>query len=184
MATANFGMVGLGRMGANIVRRLALHNIPSAVFDVSPDAVKVLASEGAIGASDMADLASKLATPRTIWIMVPASVTDTTIAAMAEHLSPGDTIIDGGNSYYKNDLKNAELLKAKGINFVDVGTSGGVYGLERGYSLMIGGDKAVVSSLDPIFKALCPGVESAERTPQHRLNTAIYIAALSVLATL
>jgi len=97
--------------------------------------------------------------------MVPASVTDTTIAAMAEHLSPGDTIIDGGNSYYKNDLKNAELLKAKGINFVDVGTSGGVYGLERGYSLMIGGDKAVVSSLDPIFKALCPGVESAERTP-------------------
>jgi len=97
--------------------------------------------------------------------MVPASVTDSTIAAMAEHLSAGDTIIDGGNSYYKNDLKNAELLKAKGINFVDVGTSGGVYGLERGYSLMIGGDDAVVKSLDPIFKALCPGVESAERTP-------------------
>jgi 6-phosphogluconate dehydrogenase len=97
--------------------------------------------------------------------MVPASVTDSTIAALAEHLSPGDTIIDGGNSYYKHDLLNAELLKAKGINFVDVGTSGGVYGLERGYSLMIGGDDAVVKSLDPIFKALCPGVEAADRTP-------------------
>jgi 6-phosphogluconate dehydrogenase len=165
MTTTNFGMVGLGRMGANIVRRLARHNITSAVYDVSPAAVKTLAAEGAIGATDMADLASKLATPRTIWIMVPASVTDSTIASMAEHLSPGDTIIDGGNSYYKNDLKNAELLKAKSINFVDVGTSGGVYGLERGYSLMIGGDKAVVASLDSIFRALCPGIESAERTP-------------------
>ena len=165
MATTHFGMVGLGRMGANIVRRLARHNITSAVYDVSPDAVKALAAEGAIGASDMAHLAASLSTPRTVWIMVPASVTDSTIAAMAEHLSSGDTIIDGGNSYYKNDLKNAELLKAKGINFVDVGTSGGVYGLERGYSLMIGGDAAVVKSLDPIFKALCPGVESAERTP-------------------
>ena len=138
MATTNFGMVGLGRMGANIVRRLALHNITSAVYDVSPDAVKTLAAEGAIGATDMAHLASQLSTPRTIWIMVPAAVTDSTIASLAEHLSPGDTVIDGGNSYYKNDLKNAEFLKAKGINFVDVGTSGGVYGLERGYSLMIG----------------------------------------------
>jgi 6-phosphogluconate dehydrogenase len=113
----------------------------------------------------MADLAAKLTAPRTIWIMVPASVTDSTIAAMAEHLEKGDTIIDGGNSYYKNDLKNAALLAEKGINFVDVGTSGGVYGLERGYSLMIGGDGKVVASLDPIFKALCPGVESADRTP-------------------
>ena len=165
MTTTNFGMVGLGRMGANIVRRLARHNISSVVYDVSPDAVKALASEGSIGAADMAELAAKLATPRTVWIMVPAAVTDSTIAAMAEHLSAGDTIIDGGNSYYKNDLKNAELLKAKGIHFVDVGTSGGVYGLERGYSLMIGGDNAVVKALDPIFKALCPVVESAERTP-------------------
>jgi 6-phosphogluconate dehydrogenase len=155
MTTTNFGMVGLGRMGANIVRRLARHNITSVVYDVSPDAVKALASEGSIGAADMAELAAKLATPRTVWIMVPAAVTDSTIAAMAEHLSAGDTIIDGGNSYYKNDLKNAELLKAKGIHFVDVGTSGGVYG----------GDNAVVKALDPIFKALCPGVESAERTP-------------------
>ena len=165
MSTINFGMVGLGRMGANIVRRLARHNITSAVFDVSPDAVNALVAEGSIGATSMAELAAKLPAPRTIWVMVPASVTDSTIATLAEHLSAGDTIIDGGNSYYKNDLKNAELLKQKGINFVDVGTSGGVYGLERGYSLMIGGDDSVVANLDPIFKALCPGIEAAERTP-------------------
>ena len=162
---ATFGMIGLGKMGANIVRRLAQHSIPSAVYDVNADAIATLAGEGAIAAKDMADLAAKLTAPRTVWIMVPASVTDSTIAAMAEHLEKGDTIIDGGNSYYKNDLTNAALLAEKGINFVDVGTSGGVYGLERGYSLMIGGDTAVVASLDPIFKALCPGVESAQRTP-------------------
>jgi 6-phosphogluconate dehydrogenase len=162
---ATFGMIGLGKMGANIVRRLAQHSIPSAVYDVNADAIATLAGEGAIAAKDMADLAAKLTTPRTVWIMVPASVTDSTIAAMAEHLEKGDTIIDGGNSYYKNDLTNAALLAEKGINFVDVGTSGGVYGLERGYSLMIGGDATVVASLDPIFKALCPGVESAQRTP-------------------
>ena len=162
---ATFGMIGLGKMGANIVRRLAQHSIPSAVYDVNADAIATLAGEGAIAAKDMADLAAKLTAPRTVWIMVPASVTDSTIAAMAEHLEKGDTIIDGGNSYYKNDLPNAALWAKKGINFVDVGTSGGVYGLERGYSLMIGGDAAVVASLDPIFKALCPGVESAERTP-------------------
>jgi 6-phosphogluconate dehydrogenase len=162
---ATFGMIGLGKMGANIVRRLAQNSIPSAVYDVNADAIATLAGEGAIAAKDMADLAAKLTAPRTVWIMVPASVTDSTIAALAEHLEKGDTIIDGGNSYYKNDLTNAELLAKKGINFVDVGTSGGVYGLERGYSLMIGGDAAVVASLDPIFKALCPGVESAQRTP-------------------
>jgi 6-phosphogluconate dehydrogenase len=165
MSTNTFGMVGLGRMGANIVRRLQRHDITSVVYDVSPESVKALATEGSIGASDLADMAAKLSAPRTVWVMVPAGVTDSTIAAVAEVLSPGDTIIDGGNSYYKNDLKNAEFLKTKGINFVDVGTSGGVYGLERGYSLMIGGDDAVVKSLDPIFKALCPGVEAAERTP-------------------
>lgn len=165
MVTTDFGMVGLGRMGANIVRRLARHNITSAVFDIDSGAVNALAAEGAIATSSLADLASKLSTPRTIWIMVPAAVTDSTIAQVAELLSAGDTIIDGGNSYYKNDLKNAELLNAKGINFVDVGTSGGVYGLERGYSLMIGGDATVVKSLDPIFQALCPGVDSAARTP-------------------
>jgi len=165
MSATNFGMIGLGRMGANIVRRLARHEISSVVYDVNREAVQTLATEGAVGASDMADLVAKLSAPRTVWIMVPASVTDSTIAAVAEHLAPGDTIIDGGNSYYKNDLKNAEYLRAKGINFVDVGTSGGVYGLERGYSLMIGGDSATVKQLDPIFRALCPGVESAARTP-------------------
>jgi 6-phosphogluconate dehydrogenase len=113
----------------------------------------------------MADFAAKLSTPRTVWIMVPAAVTDSTIALLAQYLDKGDTIIDGGNSYYKNDLTNAAMLAEKGINFVDVGTSGGVYGLERGYSLMIGGDAKVVATLDPIFNALCPGVESAERTP-------------------
>ena len=163
--SGSFAMVGLGRMGANIVRRLAAHGITSAVYDVSPDAVAALGAEGAITSTSLAELATKLATPRTVWVMVPAAVTDATISDLAAHLSAGDTIIDGGNSYYKNDLKNAELLKAKGINFVDVGTSGGVYGLERGYSLMIGGDKEVVSALDPIFQALCPGVEAAERTP-------------------
>jgi 6-phosphogluconate dehydrogenase len=163
--STNFGMIGLGRMGANIVRRLSLHGISSAVFDVSPDAVATLVAEGSTGAKDMANLAAILSVPRTIWVMVPAGVTDKTIAEMAQYLEPGDTIIDGGNSYYKNDLKNAALLAEKGINFVDVGTSGGVYGLERGYSLMIGGDQKVVAALDPIFKALCPGVESADRTP-------------------
>jgi 6-phosphogluconate dehydrogenase len=165
MTTINFGMIGLGRMGANIVRRLARHNISSVVFDLNQKAVAELSGEGSTGASDIADFVSKLPAPRTVWVMVPAQVTDSTIAQIAELLSPGDTVIDGGNSYYKNDVKNAALLQAKGINFVDVGTSGGVYGLERGYSLMIGGEKNVVSGLDPIFKALAPGVESAERTP-------------------
>ena len=161
----NFAMIGLGRMGANIVRRVSQAGINSVVYDLNSEAVAALGKEGAVTASDMADLAAKLATPRTVWVMVPAQVTDSTIAQLSNHLTAGDTIIDGGNSYYKNDLVNAELLKAKGINFVDVGTSGGVYGLERGYSLMIGGDKKVVNSLDPIFKALAPGVEAAERTP-------------------
>jgi len=164
-ANVNFGMVGLGRMGANIVRRLARHNITSVVYDVSPEAINALAAEGAIASTGMADFVATISTPRTVWVMVPAAVTDSTIAELAEHLEKGDTIIDGGNSYYKNDLINAALLAKKGINFVDVGTSGGVYGLERGYSLMIGGDTQVVSSLDPVFRALCPGVESAERTP-------------------
>jgi 6-phosphogluconate dehydrogenase len=162
---ANFGMVGLGRMGANIVRRLNKHGITSVVYDLSADSVKALAAEGAIGASDLADFAKQLQKPRQVWIMVPSGVTNETIEKVAAVLEPGDTIIDGGNSYFRNDLINAEKLKSKGINFVDVGTSGGVYGLERGYSLMIGGEKDVVKSLDPIFKALCPGVDSADRTP-------------------
>ena len=161
----NFAMVGLGRMGANIVRRLGKAGITAVVHDVSPEAIAALASEGFTPAADLAAMAGALATPRTIWIMVPAHVTDSTIEAVAAHLSPGDTIIDGGNSYYKNDVVNAKKLAEKGINFVDVGTSGGVYGLERGYSLMIGGDEKVVVSLDPIFKALAPGIDAADRTP-------------------
>lgn len=161
----NFGMVGLGKMGANIVRRLQRHGINSVVYDLQASAVAELASEGSIGSTDFADFASKLATPRVIWVMVSSSVTDSTIAQLSQCLSVGDTIIDGGNSYYKNDLVNAEKLASKGINFVDVGTSGGVYGLERGYSLMIGGKKEVVSPLDPLFRALAPGFESATRTP-------------------
>jgi 6-phosphogluconate dehydrogenase len=161
----NFGMVGLGRMGANIVRRLKKNGITSVVYDVNADSVKTLAAEGAIGAADLADFAKQLQKPRQVWVMVPSNVTNETIDKVAAVLEPGDTIIDGGNSYFRNDLINAEKLKAKGINFVDVGTSGGVYGLERGYSLMIGGEKDAVRSLDPIFNALCPGVESADRTP-------------------
>lgn len=164
-STVNFGMVGLGRMGANIVRRLGSAGITSVVNDISPDAISTLTAEGFTPAIDLVALAAALPTPRTVWVMVPASVTDSTIEALAKHLDAGDTIIDGGNSYYKNDVINAAKLATLGINFVDVGTSGGVYGLERGYSLMIGGDTAVVKSLDQIFKALAPGVDAAERTP-------------------
>ena len=164
-STANFAMVGLGRMGGNIVRRLAQAGITSVVYDLNAEAVQAMTTEGFTPANDLNALSTLVATPRTVWIMVPAAVTDATIMAVAEHLSPGDTIIDGGNSYYKNDVTNAKLLAVKGINFVDVGTSGGIYGLERGYSLMIGGDKEVVASLDPIFKALAPGLASAGRTP-------------------
>ena len=160
----NFGMVGLGRMGANIVRRLQKAGITSVVYDVNPDAVAAMVAEGAIGATDLKDLASKLSAPRNVWVMVPSSVTNQTIDNVAANLSSGDTIIDGGNSYFRNDLENASKLKSKGINFVDVGTSGGVYGLERGYSLMIGGDKEVVAKLDPIFKALAPGLDAAPRS--------------------
>ncbi len=158
-------MIGLGRMGANIVRRLSQHEITSVIYDQSPDAIKVLAAEGATAASDLADLVSKIATPRTIWIMVPSSAVDATIEDLSQHLSRGDTVIDGGNSHYKNDVVNAKKLAALGISFVDIGTSGGVHGLSRGYSLMIGGEKEVVERLDPLFKALAPGVDSATRTP-------------------
>jgi 6-phosphogluconate dehydrogenase len=168
----HFGMVGLGRMGANIVRRLREHEIHSVVFDIDPKAVDLMAEEGSIPSKDFSDLASKIPTPRVIWVMVPSSVTDLTISELAQHLSAGDTIIDGGNSYYKNDIKNHEFLSRLGINFVDVGTSGGIYGLERGYSLMIGGDKPVVDKLAPIFRALAPGFESASRTPGREGDTA------------
>ena len=159
----NFGMVGLGRMGANIVRRLQRAGITSVVYDVNPEAVAAMVAEGAVGVSDLKDFAAKLTGPRNVWVMVPSSVTNQTIDNVAAVLNSGDTIIDGGNSYFRNDLENAEKLKSKGINFVDVGTSGGIYGLERGYSLMIGGEKEVVAKLDPIFKALAPGLDAAPR---------------------
>lgn len=158
-------MVGLGRMGANIVRRLQRNGITTVAYDINPEAALALQAEGAIAAKSLAEIAALMPAPRTVWVMVPAAVTTQTIAEVATHLEAGDTIIDGGNSYYKNDLLNAEKLAALGINFVDVGTSGGVYGLERGYSLMIGGDEKVVASLNPIFEALAPGFESADRTP-------------------
>lgn len=161
----NFGLVGLGRMGANIVRRLREQEIHSVVFDINQRAVEILAAEGSIPSHSFAELVEKIPLPRVIWVMVPSAVTDSTIYELAQHLDAGDTVIDGCNSYYKNDVKNSEYLTSLGINFVDIGTSGGIYGLERGYSLMIGGEKSVVTRLDPIFRALAPGFESAQRTP-------------------
>ena len=167
-----FTMVGLGRMGANIVRRISshinsAHPIKISVFDVNPETVKSVAAGGHTGLTTLADLSQQNDdnNPQVVWVMVPAEVTKQTIHAVAEHLAPGSTIIDGGNTFYRDDIANAAWLATKGINFVDVGTSGGVYGLERGYSLMIGGDKSVVDRLNPIFKALAPGFEAAERTP-------------------
>jgi 6-phosphogluconate dehydrogenase len=160
------GMVGLGRMGANMARRLMRDGHRLVVFDVNPDAVSKLAKEGADGASSLADLASKLSAPRSVWVMVPAGeITEKTISDVAAALEPGDAIVDGGNSYYRDDIRRAEMLREKGIDFVDCGTSGGVFGLERGYCLMIGGPDGAVQRLDSVFASLAPGVEAAERTP-------------------
>jgi 6-phosphogluconate dehydrogenase len=160
------GMVGLGRMGANMVRRLVSDGHELVVFDVSADAVNSLAQEtGATGATSLEDMVSKLNGPRAIWTMVPAAFTDDTIYKLADLLSKGDVLIDGGNSYYRDDISRAEHLEPRGIHYVDVGTSGGVFGLERGYCLMIGGTDEAVSLLDPIFKSLAPGVGDTERTP-------------------
>src|SRR5262249_33665812 len=145
------GMIGLGRMGANMVRRLLAGGHNCVVFDRSPKAVEELVKEKAAGAADIPDLVKKLETPRAIWLMVPAAVVDKSIAGLAPHLQAGDAIIDGGNSYYIDDIRRAKELAAKGIHYVDVGTSGGVWGLERGYCMMIGGDTQVVKRLDPIF---------------------------------
>jgi 6-phosphogluconate dehydrogenase len=159
------GMIGLGRMGANMVRRLVKAGHECVVYDVSAAAVKDLASEGSTGADSLADFVAKLDTPRNVWIMVPAAFVDSTIEDLAGHLAEGDTIIDGGNSYYRDDIRRAEHLRGRGIHYVDVGTSGGVAGLERGYCLMIGGDDEAVGRLDPIFASLAPGADSAARTP-------------------
>jgi 6-phosphogluconate dehydrogenase len=159
-------MVGLGRMGAGLVRRLTRDGHRCVGYDVSPDAVKAIEADGAVGATSLEEFAAKLEKPRAAWVMVPAGdITDQTISALAEVLEPGDTIIDGGNSYYHDDLRHAAALREKGIHHVDVGTSGGVFGLERGFCLMIGGEQEVVERLDPIFASIAPGVEAAPRTP-------------------
>jgi 6-phosphogluconate dehydrogenase len=160
------GMVGLGRMGANLVRRLMKNGHSCVVHDVAPEAVRLLAGEGATGAGSLPELVGLLARPRAVWVMVPAgAITQATVDALAEHLEPDDVVIDGGNTYYRDDIARAAALADRGIRYVDVGTSGGVWGLERGFCLMIGGDDAVVGRLRPVFRSLAPGVDEAERTP-------------------
>jgi len=164
------GMIGLGRMGANMVRRLMRGGHTCVVYDRSADAVAGLGKEGATGATALADFVKKLEQPRSIWLMVPAAVTDASIADLLPLLDRGDCIIDGGNSYYIDDIRRAGELKAKGIDYVDVGTSGGVWGLERGYCMMIGGPAATVKRLDPIFNTLAPGMGDVARTPGRPAN--------------
>jgi 6-phosphogluconate dehydrogenase len=158
------GMIGLGRMGANIVRRLLRDGHSCVVYDVSTDAVRQLEGEGAVGAGSLEDFAGKLSRPRAAWVMVPAGVTGKTVDELAALLDPDDVIIDGGNSYYRDDIDRAAALRSRGIHYVDCGTSGGVWGLDRGYCLMIGGEAEVVRRLDPIFKSIAPGVSAAPRT--------------------
>ncbi len=160
------GIVGLGRMGANMARRLMRDGHKIVAYDVNPDAVATLAGEGAESASSLEDLAAKLSAPRSVWVMVPAGeITESTVDAVAAVLDSGDAIVDGGNSYYRDDIRRAAKVGEQGIDYVDCGTSGGVFGLERGYCLMIGGPDRAVERLDPIFASLAPGVEQAERTP-------------------
>jgi 6-phosphogluconate dehydrogenase len=159
------GMIGLGRMGSNMVRRLMRAGHQCVVYDMSAEAVQQLEKEGAVGGASLDDFVSKLSAPRALWLMVPAAVVDKTIADIVPLLQREDTIIDGGNSYYKDDIRRAKELAPKGLHYVDVGTSGGVWGLERGFCHMIGGEPAVVKRLDPIFAALAPSVDSAPRTP-------------------
>jgi 6-phosphogluconate dehydrogenase len=163
------GMIGLGRMGGNLVRRLMRDGHHCVGFARSRKSIEQLEAEGMTGATGLADMVSKLEQPRVIWIMVPASVVQSTIEGLKPHLSPGDIVIDGGNSYYRDDIDRAADLKALGIHYVDCGTSGGVWGLERGYCLMIGGEDDVVARLDPIFKTIAPGEGSAEPTPGRSL---------------
>jgi 6-phosphogluconate dehydrogenase len=159
------GMIGLGRMGANLVRRLERAGHQCVVYDRNQPAVEQLAGEGAAGAASLEELVAKLSAPRAVWVMVPAGVAGQVVDELAGLLEPDDTIIDGGNSYYRDDVQRAEALRARGLHYLDVGTSGGVYGLERGYCLMIGGEAEVVERLDPLFRALAPGLEAAPRTP-------------------
>jgi 6-phosphogluconate dehydrogenase len=159
------GMIGLGRMGANMVHRLLAGGHQCVVFDRSPKAVEELVRAKAVGASSVVDLVKKLETPRAVWLMVPAAAVDATIDEVLPHLTPGDIVVDGGNSYYVDDIRRAQQLAEKRVHYVDVGTSGGVWGRERGYCLMIGGEDAVVKHLDPIFATLAPGAGEIARTP-------------------
>ena len=164
------GMVGLGRMGADLVRRSSRAGHHCVVFDVNPEAAKTLEAEGATSASSLGDLVASMTTPRAVWVMVPAGdITAKTVSDLAERLEPGDVIVDGGNSYYRDDIARAEVAGAKGVHYVDVGASGGIWGLERGYGLMIGGEEEeeeeVIERLHPVFEAIAPGVTGAERTP-------------------
>jgi 6-phosphogluconate dehydrogenase len=161
------GMIGLGRMGANIVRRIMRDGHTAVVYDRDPAAVAALVAEGAVGADSLADLAAKMTAPRDVWIMVPAgAITEAVVNELGGLLDRGDTMIDGGNSYYRDDIRRSESLRPQGVHYVDCGTSGGVWGLDRGYSLMIGGDDEAVNRLDPIWASVAPGVDSAPRTAE------------------
>jgi 6-phosphogluconate dehydrogenase len=159
------GMIGLGRMGANLVRRLLRDGHKCVAYDVNPEAVKALTADGAEGAASLEEFVAKLDKPRNVWIMVPAAIVDSTLEKLVPLLDADDTVIDGGNSYYRDDITRAKALRDKGLHYMDVGTSGGVWGLERGYSLMIGGDDAAFARLSPIFKTIAPGEGTAEPTP-------------------
>jgi 6-phosphogluconate dehydrogenase len=159
------GMIGLGRMGANMARRLLRAGHECVAYDVSSDAVRALAHEGAVEASSLEDFAARLETPRVVWMMVPASVVDATLDGVIAHLAAGDIVVDGGNSHYRDDIERAKRLGTRGLHYVDCGTSGGVWGLERGYCLMIGGEADAVGRLDPLFATLAPGVGTIPRTP-------------------
>ncbi|MEP7228059.1 MAG: phosphogluconate dehydrogenase (NAD(+)-dependent, decarboxylating), partial [Gemmatimonadales bacterium] len=159
------GMIGLGRMGGNMVRRLMAAGHGCVVYDVHPPAVKALVGEGATGADSLQTFVSALKSPRAVWLMVPAALVDQTLSGLSSLLASGDTVVDGGNSYYHDDIRRSAELKEKGIHYLDVGTSGGVFGLERGYCLMIGGELSAVERLEPVFAALAPGLDAAPRTP-------------------
>ncbi|HZP40082.1 MAG TPA: decarboxylating 6-phosphogluconate dehydrogenase [Candidatus Binatia bacterium] len=166
------GMIGLGRMGGSMVRRLVRGGHACVVYDRAPDAVRALAREGAAGAASLDDFVARLEKPRAVWLMVPAAAVDATLEELAPRLAAGDVVIDGGNSYYRDDIERANRLRASGLHYVDCGTSGGVWGLERGYCLMIGGEADVVRRLDPLFATLAPGAGSIPRTPGGKGGTA------------
>ena len=159
------GMIGLGRMGANIVRRLMRDGHECVVYDVNPDSIQTLEGEGALGGSTLQEFVSKLTQPRVAWVMVPAGITGQTVEQLAALLDEGDIIIDGGNSNYRDDVRRAAALREKGIHYVDIGTSGGVFGLERGYCLMVGGDDSAIATIEPVLKTIAPGPGTIDRTP-------------------